>query len=128
MCIRDRGIRQHSNVTAGNAYVDGVVLENGKMLVNDRKSLAEYGMLVVLCAVDTDQGKVVGDVDIVARGFNLTDDVINSIKNATIDTINGADFDKVDVNEIARAVKKAVRKLFYKDRQFPIIIPVIVED
>ena len=126
--VNHKGIRQHSNVTAGNAYVDGVVLENGKMLVNDRKSLAEYGMLVVLCAVDTDQGKVVGDVDIVARGFNLTDDVINSIKNATIDTINGADFDKVDVNEIARAVKKAVRKLFYKDRQFPIIIPVIVED
>ena len=83
---------------------------------------------MVLCAVDTDQGKVVGDVDIVARGLNLTDDVINTIKNATIDTINGADFDKVDVNEIARAVKKAVRKLFYKDRQFPIIIPVIVED
>lgn len=126
--VNHKGIRQHSNVTAGNAYVDGVVLENGKMLVNDRKSLAEYGMLVVLCAVDTDQGKVVGDVDIVARGFNLTDDVINSIKNATIDTINGADFDKVDVNEIARAVKKAVRKLFYKGRQFPIIIPVIVED
>ena len=85
-------------------------------------------MLVVLCAVDTDQGKVVGDVDIVARGFNLTDDVVNSIKNATVDTINGADFDKADVNEIARIVKKAVRKLFYKDRQFPIIIPVIVED
>ena len=85
-------------------------------------------MLVVLCAVDTDQGKVVGDVDIVARGFNLTDDVVNSIKNVTVDTINGADFDKADVNEIARIVKKAVRKLFYKDRQFPIIIPVIVED
>ena len=126
--VNHKGIKQHSNVTAGNAYVDGVVLENGKSVVNDRKSLAEYGMLVVLCAVDTDQGKVVGDVDIVARGFNLTDDVINSIKSATIDTINGADFDKIDVNEIARMVKKAVRKLFYKDRQFPIIIPVIVED
>ena len=126
--VNHKGIKQHSNVTAGNAYVDGVVLENGKSVVNDRKSLAEYGMLVVLCAVDTDQGKVVGDVDIVARGFNLTDDVVNSIKNVTVDTINGSDFDKADVNEIARMVKKAVRKLFYKDRQFPIIIPVIVED
>lgn len=67
-------------------------------------------------------------MDVVARGFNLTDDVRSSIENATKDAINSVDFDKTDVNEIARIVKKAVRKLFYKDRQFPIIIPVIVED
>ena len=44
------------------------------------------------------------------------------------DTVNGADFDENSLNELARAVKKAVRKLFYRDRQFPIIIPIIVED
>lgn len=126
--VNQKGIRQHSNVVSGNTYVDGVVLEDGKSVVNDRRSLAEYGMLLVLCAVDMDLGKISGDVDVVARGFNLTDDVRSSIENATKDAINSVDFDKTDVNEIARIVKKAVRKLFYKDRQFPIIIPVIVED
>lgn len=126
--INRKGIRQHSNVPAGNTYVDGDVLEDGKSIVNDRRSLAEYGMLVVLCAVDTRRGKIVGDVDIVSRGFNLTDDVRALISSATIDAINGAEQDKADVNELARIVKKAVRRLFYKDRQFPIIIPVIVED
>ena len=126
--FNQKGVRQHSNVTAGNTYVDGVVLEDGKSLISDRRSLAEYGMLLVLCAVDTEAGAIVGDVDIVARGFNLTDEVQSNIKNATIDAINSADFDKIDINELARIVKKSVRKLFYKDRQFPIIIPVIVED
>lgn len=126
--FNQKGVRQHSNVTAGNTYVDGVVLEDGKSLISDRRSLAEYGMLLVLCAVDTEAGAIVGDVDIVARGFNLTDEVQSNIKNATVDAINSADFDKIDVNELARIVKKSVRKLFYKDRQFPIIIPVIVED
>ena len=126
--FNQKGVRQHSNVTAGNPYVDGVVLEDGKSLISDRRSLAEYGMLLVLCAVDTEAGAIVGDVDIVARGFNLTDEVQSNIKNATVDAINSADFDKIDVNELARIVKKSVRKLFYKDRQFPIIIPVIVED
>lgn len=126
--FNQKGVRQHSNVTAGNTYVDGVVLEDGKSLISDRRSLAEYGMLLVLCAVDTESGAIVGDVDIVARGFNLTDEVQSNIKNATVDAINSADFDKIDVNELARIVKKSVRKLFYKDRQFPIIIPVIVED
>lgn len=126
--FNQKGVRQHSNVTAGNTYVDGVVLEDGKSVINDRRSLAEYGMLLVLCAVDLETGKIVGDVDIIARGFNLTEDVQESIRNATQETIDAADFDKVNVNDVARLVKKAVRKLFYKDRQFPIIIPIIVED
>lgn len=126
--FNQKGVRQHSNVTAGNTYVDGVVLEDGKSVINDRRSLAEYGMLLVLCAVDLETGKIVGDVDIIARGVNLTEDVQASIRNATQETIDAADFDKVNVNDVARLVKKAVRKLFYKDRQFPIIIPIIVED
>lgn len=123
-----KGIRKHSNVPAGNMYVDGVVLEDGQSVVNDRISLAEYGMLVVLAAVDMDRGVIVGGVDVVARGFNLTDDVEKSIRNAVVEGVNCADFDKADIDEYARNVKKSVRKLFYKDRQFPIIIPVIVED
>ena len=126
--FNQKGVRQHSNVTAGNTYVDGVVLEDGKSGINDRRSLAEYGMLLVLCAVDLETGKIVGDVDIIARGFNLTEDVQASIRNATKEPVDAADFDKVNVNDVARLVKKAVRKLFYKDRQFPIIIPIIVED
>lgn len=126
--ISSKGIRQHSKVPSGDTYVDGVVLENGKSVVDDRRSLAEYGMLIVLCAVDCESGRIAGGVDIVARGFNLTDEVENSIKRATEDCINGINFDKVDINDVARIVKKSIRKLFYKDRQFPIIIPVIVED
>lgn len=126
--VNAKGIRQHSNVVAGNKYVDGDVLEDGKNIVADRKSLAEFGMLVVLCAVDTKKGKIAGDVDIVSRGFNLTDEVREMIVDATTNAVNSADFDDADINEIARVVKKAVRRLFYKDRQFPIIIPVVVGD
>ncbi len=126
--VTAKGIRKHSNVPSGNIYVDGVILEDGQSLVNDRRSLAEYGMLIVLAAVDLERGVVVGDVDIVARGFNLTGEVEKSICAAVIEGVNGADLDKADVNEYARNVKKCVRKLFYRDRQFPIIIPVIVKD
>lgn len=126
--VNQRGIKLHSKVQSGNTYVDGVVLEDGKSVVNDRLSLAEYGMLLVLCAVDMDEGHIVGDVDIIARGFNLTDDAQASIRRVTEEAIDTADLDKIDVNEVARLVKKSVRRLFYKDRQFPIIIPIIVED
>ena len=85
-------------------------------------------MLVVLAAVDLERGVIVGDVDVVARGFNLTEDVEKAIRLAVVEGVNGADLDKADIDEYARYVKKSVRKLFYRERQFPIIIPVIVKD
>ena len=42
--------------------------------------------------------------------------------------MNGTDFDEDSLGELSRIVKKAVRKLFYRDRQFPVIIPIIVQD
>ena len=125
--VTAKGFRKHSNVPAGNTYVDGVVLEDGDAVLNDRRSLAEYGMLLVLAAVDLERGTLEGEPDVVARGFSLTDETERSIKNAVAEAIHTADFDKSDIDEYAKCAKRAVRKLFMRDRQFPIIIPVIVE-
>lgn len=126
--VNVNSLKQHSNVTAGNVYVDGVVLEDGNAVISDRRSLAEYGMLLVLASVNTEKGVMAGDCDVIARGFNLTEEIEAEIQSVVRDTVNGADFDENSLNELARTVKKAVRKLFYRDRQFPIIIPIIVED
>ena len=126
--VNAHSLKQHSNVPAGNVYVDGVVLEDGSSVVSDRRSLAEYGMLLVLASVNTEKGVIAGEPDVIARGFNLTDEIEQEIAGTVRDTVNGADFDENGLGELARAVKKAVRKLFYRDRQFPIIIPIIVED
>ena len=126
--VSEKGIKQHACVPSGNTYVDGVVLEDGKSVIEDRRSLAEYGMLMIIAAVDMDTGTVESDVDIVARGFNMTDEVHDSIIRNVYDSIAGTDFDKVDVNDVAKNVKRGVRKLFARDREFPIIIPVIIEN
>ena len=72
---------------------------------------------------------VAGDPDVIARGFNLTDEIESEIVRTVRDTVAAADFeDSEGLGDLARAVKKAVRKLFYRDRQFPVIVPIIVED
>ena len=127
--VNAHSVKQHSNVPAGNVYVDGVVMEDGHSVVSDRRSLAEYGILLVLASVDTAKGVVAGDPDVIARGFNLTDEIESEIVRAVRDTVAAADFeDSEGLGDLARAVKKAVRKLFYRDRQFPVIVPIIVED
>lgn len=125
--VSERNIKEQAPVPSGNVYVDGVVLEDGETVMEDRRSLAEYGMLTIICAVDMETGTVSSDIDIVARGFSIAGDIRDSIERSVYDSIAGTDFDKVDINDVAKNVKRGVRKLFSKDREFPIIIPIIVE-
>ena len=124
--VNHNSLRQHSNVTAGNVYVDGEVIEDGNGIVRDRRILAEYGVLVVLLAINGKTRRVNGDVEIIPRGVNVTDERYIDIVSAVNKTVQ----ENKDSNlyELTGAVKKSVRKLFYRDRQFPMIIPVIIED
>lgn len=124
----EKSVKKHSNVQAGSVYVDGIILEDGATVVSDRRSLARYGVILVLAAVDLERGELVGEPDVVARGFGLTDETEERIKNTVKEAIRFSDFDRSDIDEYAKCAKRAVRKLFMRDRQFPIIIPVIVED
>lgn len=125
--VTERGIKELAPVLSGNVYVDGVVLEDGEAVVEERRSLAQYGMLIIIAAVDMDTGAVESDVDIVARGVGITDDLKDLIVNCVYNSVADTDFDRSDINDVAKNVKRGVRKLFAKDRDFPIIIPVIVE-
>ena len=125
--VNEKGIRQHACVPSGNTYVDGVVLEDGQSVIEDRLSLAEYGLLLIIAAVDMDAGVIVGDMDIVARGFSIEGDIKDMITSNVYDSVAGTDFDKVSIDDVAKNVKRGLRKLFARDREFPIIIPVIVE-
>ncbi len=126
--VNQNSIKQHSNVPSGNIYVDVEVLEDGNAVVRDRRSLAEYGILVLLASIDVKKGVIAGDVDIIARGFNLTVERENDVKDAVRDAVAASEVVEGELNQLTAAVKKAVRKLYYKDRQFPIVIPVLVED
>jgi ribonuclease J len=124
--VNKGGLRQHSNVTAGNVYVDGDIIEDGACVVRDRRSLAEYGILIVLALYNSNTHRLDGDVEIISRGVNLTEekhcDIVRAVNKAVQEDETHQLF------EITGAVKKAVKKQFYRDRQFPTVIPVIVED
>lgn len=125
--VNEREVKKEDDVPSGNLYVDGTVLEDGETVIDERRSLAEYGLLLIIAAVDMDAGTVESDVDIVARGFGMSDEVREEIENCVYDCVAGTNFDVTDVNGVAKNVKRGVRKLFAKEGDFPIIIPVIIE-
>ena len=124
--VNHNSLRQHSNITAGNVYVDGDVIEDGNGIIRDRRILAEYGVLVVLIAINPNTRRVDGDVEIIPRGVNITDERYIDIVSAVNKTV--AESKDASLYELTTLVKKSVRKLFYRDRQFPMIIPVLIED
>ncbi len=121
-------LKQYSNVPAGNVYVDGEVLDDGNSIVHDRKNLAQFGILIVLATVDSKTRKINDDVDVIARGINVSDERRLNIERAVKQVGSDTQFDEEHMYELTAAVKKAVRKLFYRDRQFPVVIPVIIQD
>ncbi len=123
--VNQGGLKQHSNVEAGNVYVDGEIIEDGNSIVRDRRSLAEYGIIIVLAAVDMSTHSVSG-VEVIGRGINVTDHKRELIENAVMRVVSEDETNKL--YEITGAVKKGVRRLFYRDRQFPVILPVLIED
>lgn len=124
--VNHNSLRQHSNIPSGNVYVDGEVMEDGNGIVRDRRILAEYGMIVLLVAINSKKHRVEGDVEVIPRGVNITDERYLDIVNAVNRSV--AESKDLSLYELTGVVKKAVRKLFYRDRQFPMIIPVIIED
>lgn len=124
--VNHNSLRQHSNIPSGNVYVDGEVMEDGNGIVRDRRILSEYGMIVLLVAVNSKKHRVEGDVEVIPRGVNITDERYLDIVNAVNRSV--AESKDLSLYELTGIVKKAVRKLFYRDRQFPMIIPVIIED
>ena len=124
--VNKGGLRQHSNVTAGTVYVDGDIIEDGACVVRDRRALAEYGILIVLASYNSKTHSLDGDVEIIARGVNVTDEKHLDIVRAVNKAVN--EDETRQLFEITGAVKKAVKKQFYRDRQFPVVIPVVIED
>lgn len=63
-------MKQLPDVPAGDVLVDGLgVGDVGSIVLRDRKHLSEDGLIVAVCSIDAQSGKVVSGPDIVSRGF-----------------------------------------------------------
>lgn len=125
--VSKKGMVLARKIPCGEVYVDGDTLLDGDSVILDRRNLAQFGMFMILCAVDTKKARVDGPIEIVERGIQLDPDRKDRIEEIVKETVKNTDYFENDVSDTALAVKKSVRKLFYKERKFPVIVPVIIE-
>jgi len=114
--------------------VDGLgVGDVGTVVIRDRQHLAEDGMFVIISVINSRTGKVIGNPDIISRGFvylRESKELLREARRHVKTIIEQATAGKHPINEVN--VKNDIRKkigkfLFIKTERNPMILPVIIE-
>jgi ribonuclease J len=120
-------------VPTGGVLVDGLGIGDvGNVVLRDRKHLSEDGLIIVVMAIDRDNGTLVSGPDIISRGFvyvRENEDIIESSRDLTRNIVMS--YGRIDGSEwqnMKNRIKDELhRYIFEKIKRNPMILPIIME-
>ena len=131
--IGKKGISKGGSVQAGAVLLDASGTgEVGSVVMRDRHKLAEDGMVVIVLPYSSYDHKILGDPEIVTRGFiyvKEAEELMEELKRVTVEAVESCEKAKiVDWSTIKSKVKSSVSGyLFKRVNRSPMILPVISE-
>lgn len=131
--ISRKGIKYDESVTAGAVLVDGSgVGDVGSVVMRDRHRLAEDGMVVVVMPYSSEDHVMIGEPEIVTRGFvyvKEAEDMMEELRRVAIESADACEAQNItDWTSIKSRVKNNLSGYLYKTtRRSPMILPVICE-
>lgn len=120
-------------VQAGMILVDGFAMGDFHDLVlRDRRHLATDGLVMVVVARGAQDGKMVGDPEVVFRGFAHSGDLevlIDEAKRRVIEVMDLAELQRVtDLTLVKNRLHDVLQKYLHKEAgRRPMVLPVVVE-
>lgn len=133
--IHQSEVLQTRSVQAGHVFVDGLgVGEVGKIILRDRKLLAEEGMLLIIITISKSDGKLIMKPDTISRGFiyereaevlfkELNELVVTIVENTETERLS-----RGRKNDLKHNIRKSVEKLlFARTKKRPMILPFVIE-
>ncbi len=127
----------HAEVTgqvqAGMILVDGFAMGDFRDLVlRDRQHLATDGLVMVVVARSMQDGKIVGEPEVVFRGFAHAgdmDELTEEAKKRVIASLSGGEIQQMtDMSLLKTRVHDVLQKYLHKEvGRRPMVLPVIVE-
>lgn len=121
-------------VSSGSIMVDGLgVGDVGNMVLRDRLTLAEDGILVCVAGISKQTGKLVTDIEIVSRGCffggdGAGDNPAGEIKRQVAAELNKSLEGKYTIAALKTSIQRTVKHYFritYKRN--PVVLPLILE-
>jgi ribonuclease J len=131
--INGDGARRGEPVPAGMVFVDGLGFGDiGDIVLRDRKQLSKDGMFIVVACIDRQSGEIVGEPEIISRGFAYIpeiDHILEEVREELVRTLRYCiDEDITDWIVLKGHVRDVMSMvLFEKTRRRPMIIPIIME-
>ncbi len=130
--IRREGVRLGERIAVKNVYVDGLgVGDVGNVVLRDRQVLAEEGVVMVIIPVETRSGQIVGDLDIVTRGFvyeQESEGLLDHAKKIVMSDLEKRSDAFVDWRFTRRQIEETLEKFLYEEtKRRPMILPIVVE-
>ncbi|MBQ0037138.1 MAG: ribonuclease J [Clostridiales bacterium] len=142
VCIAENGsvielttkhMKCETSVPAGEVFVDGgSVGDVGAVVLNDRKLLAEDGMVVVVLPMSSHDHQLLCEPEIVTRGFvyvKESEELMQTLREVALVTVDSMSTRKrKDDSEVCRAVRNAVSSYLYKNtKRSPMVIPMVTK-
>ena len=131
--LSEEHMKQLPDVPAGDVLVDGLgVGDVGSIVLRDRKHLSEDGLIVAVCSIDAQSGKVVSGPDIVSRGFvyvRESEALMDEARDLVYNTLEECARHHVrDWSGMKQRIKDELSRFLYqKTRRSPMILPIIME-
>jgi ribonuclease J len=125
-----KGGKVVGRVVADHVYVDGLAVGVNQVVLRDRRRLASDGIIVVILTVDKHSGRLVGQPDVVARGFMDTEEaeeILDKARRQVTRALKGTDHHS-EWTEVNARVRDALAQYLYQEtRRRPMILPLTVE-
>jgi ribonuclease J len=127
----EEGARVAGQIETTNVFVDGIgVGDVGSIVLRDRKVLAEEGIVVVIITTHKQTNHLVGEPEIISRGFVYMKESGGLIKEAKQIVRKSLDSGKKIKNWLSvkeKITEDLERFLFKKTARRPMVLPVIVD-
>jgi len=132
--LSEDGAHVGDHVESGTVYVDGLsVGDIGHVILRDRQMLASDGVALVIVAIDSQNGRVVAEPEIVVRGFVLSgtedEDVLTELRGRVAKVLARTSGEgATDHGVIKKALRDSLSSFIWeRSRSRPMIIPVVME-
>ncbi len=129
--VRTDGIRRAGQVPAGLHYIDGSAGDLDERPLEERRMLAEFGVLLLSAGVDAELGRIVQPVRVVARGWfdgesdrQLIATVTDAVRSAIDEALADGERDETALNKAAQ--RAAGRLLGQRFRRQPVLMTAVV--
>ena len=127
---QDAHARVAGEIETTNVFVDGIgVGDVGAIVLRDRKVLAEEGIVMIVITVDKSKNRLIGEPDIVSRGFVYMKESGGLIKEAQDVVKKTLSKDGKIKNWLAvreKITSDVERYLYKKTARRPMVLPVII--